>query len=209
MGLGPLRQFRQAITGLCALLLLIAVNSQYVYASNGAYGDGAYGSCSYGTCSIGLSTNGTVEADVLPTSGTSCSVQKDSVGITTDSSTGYTLSLSDSGTNNSLSDGANSIAATNGTQSSPAVLTADTWGYRIDGVGGFGSGPTSAVSNVAPPGLTFALVPLSSSGPNTLVNSSGPADPTVTTSVWYGVCASSSTPTGTYSNVVTYTAIIN
>lgn len=199
-------------------LLSLVLMVSYLFISSPAtvfantYGNGNYGACTYNNCGITLSTSGNVNLNItLVGGGPTCSDNSDSVGVNTDSSTGYTLTLIDSTTNTNMvgaSHGSN-IAAASGTTSSPAVLTADTWGYRVDGLSGFGSGPTSSGSNTSPLSLTFAGVQPSSGTPDTIATSSSPADPTVTTPVWYGVCADSTIPADTYSNVVTYTAVTN
>lgn len=199
----------KAIIISCLLLLGVGCGTHYAYAASNAYNDGTYGACTYNVCPITLTTSSTVSVNVLPTSSTQCTIQKDSVGVTTDSSTGYNLTLGDVDTSNSLANGVNNITAVSGTQASPAALGANKWGYRVDGIGGFGAGPTSAASNISPPSTTFAAVPLSSSTADTIATSTSPADPTVTTSVWYGTCADASIPAGTYSDNVIYTALIN
>lgn len=189
------------------LLLLLGVGGQYGMALS--YGSGTFGTCSYGSCAITLTSSGTVNINVAPSIGTTCTVQSDAVGVTTDASTGYTLTFKDNDTTNSMDGSSTSIPSIGGTQASPVALTANTWGYRVDGIGGFGAGPTSAGSNIAPPSGAFAAVPLSTQSADTLATSSSAADPTVTTSVWYGLCVNASVPSGTYSDSVVYTALTN
>lgn len=174
------------------------------------YGAGSYGTCSYGTCSITLTTSGSIAANVTPAAGaTRCSVSKDTVTATTDSSTGYTVTLTDTDTTNTLAGTSSNIIASTGTPASPVVLAANTWGYRVDSIASFGAGPTSAITNAAVPTVTFAAVPLSS-GTAGLIRSTTSADGTaVATPVWYGVCANTSLTSGSYSDSVTYTATIN
>jgi len=147
---------------------------------------------------------------VIPGASTTCTVQSDSVAVTTDSSTGYTLTLNDNDTSNQMP-GSNggTIDALSGTNASPALFSVNKWGYRVDDNGGFGSGPTAASSNSGLPSATFAAVPLSSATPDTIATSVAPADPALTTSVWYGLCASASTLNGSYSDSVLYTAVVN
>lgn len=173
------------------------------------YSAGTYGTCTYGTCSISLTTSGTISINVTPAAGaTKCTVANDVVTATTDSSTGYTVSLTDTDTSNTMN-GPTSIAASAATPASPAVLTANAWGYRVDSVAGFGAGPTSGVVSGAVPSLTFAGVPLSSGTPGLIRTTSTADTGTVNTSVWYGLCANSSLQNGSYSDSVTYTALIN
>jgi hypothetical protein len=184
------------------------------YADN--YGAGNYNAGVYcggsNTCGISLSTSGTVSLNITPVGGsTICTDSSDSAAVTTDSGAGYTLTLGDGDTNTNLVGGSHggTIAASSGTVGSPAVLTANKWGYRVDGLGGFGSGPTTSGTNTAPLSLTFAGVQSSANTPDTIASSSAPADPAVTTTVWYGACANTTLPTDTYSDSVTYTAVVN
>ncbi len=87
-------------------------------------------------------------------------------------------------------------------------MSVNTWGYRVDGIGGFGAGPTSAQSSAAISGsIKFAAVPATGS-PNTIKTTTGTAS-SDTTSVWYGIAANTTQPNGTYTNSVTYTATAN
>ncbi len=188
-------------------LILLGLSTIPVMAST--YGSGNYGACQYGSCSISVSSNGSVSLNVTPSTGASCTIQSDTVSVLTDNSNGYSLTLDNSSTNTALTSGGNTIPATTGTFSSPTALTANTWGYRIDGVGSFGSGPTTAQTNVSPSSETFDGPPASSVSPDTIANTSGSADPAVNTTIWYGVCANTSTPNGSYTTQVTYTAVTN
>ncbi len=176
------------------------------------YGSGNYGTCQYGGCSITLTTSGTVSLPITPVGGsTTCTTQSDSVGVLTDSSTGYILTLADSDTTTALSGVSHggTITASSGTPASPATLSANKWGYRVDGLSSLGSGPTTAGTNTAPLSLTFAGVQPSSGTPDTIATTSVAANPTVTTSVWYGACAAATLTADTYSDTVTYTAVTN
>lgn len=179
------------------------------YASN--YSSGSYGTCTYDNCSISLSTSGSVSIDVTPvTSSITCTVSKDNVTATTDSSTGYTITLQDSDTSTTLAGpSASSIAPIGATPSQPAALTANTWGYRIDGIDGFGSGPTSTTSNSPVPNVTFASVPSSNTAAATVRSTTSTDSNSVTTPVWYGLCANTNVQSGSYTDSVTYTALVN
>lgn len=191
-------------------LVVLAVGS---VAADATYGSGPYGNCAYGTaCSITVSSNSTVNVNVAPVSGGSCTVHSDSVGVLTDNTAGYTLTVTTTGTNTNLVNGGNTISPNGGTFASPSALTVSSWGYRVDGLGSFGSGPTTAQSNVSPgsiSSITFAAMAASNATPVTLANTSAPANPTQTTTVWYGVCAGTSQAAGTYSTQVTYTGVTN
>ncbi len=154
-----------------------------------------------------FTTSGTVNVNVTPTVGGVQTIASDTVTVSTNDVAGYTLKLEDADANTNLVSGANNIAATTGTQASPIALTSGKWGYRVDSVGGFGAGPTSPQSNAAISALTFAGVPVSGS-PNTLKATGTNASNDVTT-VWYSVVANTTVLSGTYTDIVTYTALVN
>ncbi|RYX79474.1 hypothetical protein EON76_02030 [bacterium] len=156
---------------------------------------------------ISITTSTTVALAVTPTASGSATSSSDSVNVTTNNATGYTLSLADTDTNTALVSGGNTIAAHAGTFASPTTLANNTWGYRVDGVGTFGAGPTAAQPNVANLSGTWAGVPSSASAQQlktTATNNTGDA-----TTVFYGVKADTTKPSGTYTDSVTYTAITN
>jgi hypothetical protein len=155
-----------------------------------------------------LTTDGTVDVDVTPSGAGAQTIASDTVTVSTNDTSGYTLQLEETTASTDLESGANTIPASSGTQASPAVMSANTWGYRVDSVGGFGAGPTSGQSSAAISGtITFAAV-ADNGSPNTLKTTSGTAS-NDTTTVWYGVAADTTQPSGTYTNSVTYTATAN
>lgn len=177
------------------------------------YGSGDYGTCIYEgsatACSITITTSGTVSLSVTPTSSGVYTTASDNVTVGTNASTGYTLTLRDTDTSTNLTSGADTIAPSAGTQALPVVRALGTWGYRVDGIGGFGAGPTSAESNVSSSSYTFAGVPASSQSANTIASSANAANPAVVTKVWYGVRLDTTTPSGVYTDQVVYTATTN
>jgi hypothetical protein len=173
------------------------------------YGSGDYGTCTYDTCGINVLTSTTVNLPVTPTTGGVNSTAEDEVSVTTDATTGYTLTLLDFDTDTDLDSAGDSMAASIGTQASPITLALNTWGYRVDGVAGFGAGPTSAQNSDASALYTFAGVPASNQTAHTLNTTSVAANPADTTSVWYGVRVDTTKSNGTYTNQVTYTAVTN
>jgi hypothetical protein len=155
-----------------------------------------------------FTTSGTVSDNVTPTGSGAQTIQSDTVTVSTNDSSGYTLQLAESSATTTLTSGSNTIPASAGTQTTPTVMAANTWGYRADGVGGFGAGPTTSASNAVISGtIKFAGVPVPAS-PNTLADTAGTASNAITT-VWYGVAANTSQPSGTYTNTVTYTCTAN
>lgn len=173
------------------------------------YGAGSYGTCTFDTCGISITSSGTVSLGVIPAAGGVYTTASDSVNVTTGSSTGYTLRLSDTDTNTSLASGLNTIPASSGIPVSPVNLPINSWGYRVDGQHGFDAGPTVAQSNVSSSSYVFAGVPASNQTSHIIKTTSVAADPSDTTLVWYGVYIDTSKPNGTYSNQVVYTAVTN
>lgn len=174
------------------------------------YSAGAYGACEYNSCGITFGAQSSISIDVTPSSGTPlCSVASAEVQVATPSTTGYTLSMTDTDTNTSLVSGGNSVPTKSGTSASPTAMTTNTWGYRVDSINGFGAGPTSVITNGSIPALTFAAIPASSATPDIIAATTGPADPYISTYVWYGLCANTSQPNGAYSDSVTYTVVVN
>ncbi len=193
----------------CGLFILLATTS-VVEASPTSYGHGTYGSCTYTQCGITVSSNSTVNVNVIPSSSGQCTVQSDTVSVLTSNSSGFTLTMSTSTANTALVSGANSISASTATSATPVILSNNTWGYRVDGLGGFGAGPTTAQSNAnSPLSSAFAGVPSSSVTAATLAATAIAANPAVATTIWYGVCADTTIPSGTYTTQVVYTAVSN
>jgi hypothetical protein len=157
---------------------------------------------------ITVSSSGTVNIDATPTASGVQTIGSDTVTVSTNDSAGYTLKLGETTATTTLTSGGNTIAATTGTQAAPVVETANSWGYRVDGVGGFGAGPTTSASSAAISG-TIKFAPVAASGsPNTIKTTAVVAS-SDTTTVWYGVAVNSTAVAGTYTNSVTYTATAN
>ena len=155
-----------------------------------------------------LTTNGTVNVNVVPTGSGAQTISSDTVTVSTSDTNGYTLQLAETGAGSTLVSGSDTIPASSGTQGTPIAMAVNSWGYRVDGVGGFGAGTTSSQSSAAVSGtIKFAAVPATGS-PNTIKTTSGTATNDAST-VWYAVAANTSQPAGTYTNSVTYTATAN
>jgi hypothetical protein len=155
-----------------------------------------------------LTTNGTVNVNVTPTGSGAQTLASDTVTVSTNDAAGYTLQLAETSASSALVSGGNSIPASAGNQTTPVVMATNTWGYRVDSLGGFGAGPTSSQASTAISGtIKFAAVPATAS-PNTLKTTATTAA-NDTTTVWYGVAANTTQPSGAYTNSVTYTATAN
>jgi hypothetical protein len=156
---------------------------------------------------ISMTTSGTVTIGVTPGASAAATSASDTVTVATNSSNGYTLTLADADATTGLTSGGNTIAAHTGTWASPTTLATNKWGYRVDGAGTFGAGPTSAQTNQANLSGTWAGMPATGSA-QTLKTTGTTAAADVTT-VWYGVKVDASQPNGVYSDSVTYTATTN
>jgi len=154
-----------------------------------------------------FTSSGTVAVNVSPTAGGVQTIANDVITVSTNNAAGYNLTINETTGSSALVSGGNSIPASAGTFASPIAQAVNTWGYRIDGAGGFGPGPTSAASNTAISAVTFAAVPATAS-PQTIKSTSSTAT-NDTTNVWYGVAVNTATPSGSYTNSVTYTAVAN
>ena len=169
----------------------------------GAYSATATGQVRY----ITLSAPTSVDIAVTPAGGTKMSSKSANVLVATNAATGYKLSLSTQSTNRNLTNGSQTIAPTAGTQTAPIALSGSAWGYRVNGIGNFGS-TTTAENNVASSAYTWAGVP-DHAAPH-VIRTTTVANPTVeTTAVWYGVSVTGSQQSGIYTATVTYTAINN
>lgn len=173
------------------------------------YGSGNFGNCDYGSCTITLTSSGIASMAVVPTPAGKCTVQSDGVSVLTDSTTGYSLTMTTNSISNAMTSGVGNITASSGTPAVPAILSMNTWGYRVDSLGSFGAGPTTTQNSGSIPSVTFAGVPANNQAPAQIASSSSPANPAVTTTAWYGVCANSTVPSGNYTTTITYTAVTN
>jgi hypothetical protein len=155
---------------------------------------------------ISVSTSSTVALNVTPVSGGSQTSASDTVSVSTNNSAGYTLTLANADATTTLVNGGNTIAAHAGTQGTPTALANNSWGYRVDSIGGFSTGG-AVENNVTSSSITYAGVP-ATGAPNTIKTTAATASGDTTT-VWYAVKADTSKPNGTYSDTVTYTATTN
>ena len=174
----------------------------------------AVGTSSPSTTAIGtplyitLSSLPTINLNVTPDSAGRISSQANTATVSTNNANGYTLQLSTTSSSRNLtrSGGSETLTPSSGSSSSPGALATNTWGYRVDNTGSFGSG-TYLETNVTSSVFTWAGVPGVSS-PTTLRTTSSTASNDQTT-IWYGMKAASDKPSGNYINTILYTAIVN
>lgn len=194
----------QTVTGL-------AIGTTYTFrvSAVNSVGAGSPSSTATGTpIYITASASSSLAIGVTPADTARLSSNYQDVSVTTNAPGGYTLGLSTSGASQNLANGGFTIGPSSGTFSSPvASLVANTWGYRVDGTGGFGSGTTTAETNVNNSAYTWAGVRANGS-PDT-IQSRSTAVSGDSTRVWYAVSVDVSKPAGTYTNTIIYTAVSN
>ena len=173
-----------------------------------AIGTGAYSATATGRIRyITLSAPTSVDIAVTPAGGTKMSSKSANVLVATNAATGYKLSLSTQSANRNLTNGSQTITPIAGTQTAPVALSGSAWGYRVNGIGNFGS-TTTVENNVASSAYTWAGIP-DHAAPH-VIRTTTVANPTAeTTAVWYGVSVTGSQQSGIYTATVTYTAINN
>ena len=155
-----------------------------------------------------FTTSGNVDVSATQTPSGVQTISSDTVTVSTNDSAGFTLKLAETTGSSTLTSGSNTIPASSGTLASPVAASVNTWGYRVDGIGGFGAGPTSGATSAAISGsIKFAAVPATAS-PDTIKTTATTATNNVTT-VWYGLAVNTTIPSGSYTNSVTYTALTN
>ena len=154
---------------------------------------------------ISISSAGTVSLSIVPTSGGAVSSASDTVTVSTNKASGYTLSLADSDSTASLVSGSDTFTAHAGTFAAPTALANGKWGYAVAG-GNFDASYSAETSNNSSTSK-WAGVPVTGS-PQTIKTTASAAT-SDTTTVWYAAKANTSQPAGTYSDSVTYTATTN
>lgn len=194
---------KKALTSMAAM---VALGSSPIVASAATTSQNTTINATIGAA-ISMTTSNTVALAITPTASGAASSNSDTVTVSTSNSSGYTLTMSNTDTTLTLANGGNTIAAHSGTFGSPSTLANNAWGYRVDGVGSFGAGPTSAQTNQANLSQNWAGVPANGSA-HTLKTTGGVASADVTT-VWYGVKTDTTKPSGLYTDSVTYTATTN
>jgi hypothetical protein len=164
----------------------------------------------------------TTSIDVSSASGVKQSINKDTVSVSTNNATGYTLKLADADTSNDMcvtpGGGCTGIPSTSATSTTPAFMSAaNQWGYHIDN--GTTTWCSTAVncaslltlpstSTAASATLKFAKVPLSSGTADTLKTTATTASGD-TTPVYYAINVDPTQASGTYKDDVVYTATVN
>jgi len=154
-----------------------------------------------------FSSSGTVAINATPTAGGVQTTNNDVVTVSTNNTAGYTLQLNETSASTALVATGGSIPATTGTIASPVALAVNTWGFRVDSstIGGFGATATTPATNAAIGAVKYAAIPTTAA---TIKTTSATAT-NDTTNVFYSVAVNTATPSGSYTNSVTYTAVTN
>jgi hypothetical protein len=155
------------------------------------------------TTSQGNSNN--VDFSLAPGASPVLSSASDTITVNTNNTAGYLLTLADGDATETLTNGANTIAASANTTTAPAALATNTWGFAKPGAPFDVS--YSAETNSTTSTTKWAKIP-STGSPYTLKTTAAVAT-NDTTTVWYAAKVDSSKPTGTYTDQVVYTATTN
>ncbi|HUD11020.1 MAG TPA: hypothetical protein VMS08_01295 [Candidatus Saccharimonadia bacterium] len=152
--------------------------------------------------------SGTVTLGVVPSAGGLQSIASDTVTGDTNDTSGLTITLAEnSPSSTDMISGSNTIPTSSGTPAVPVLEASNTWGWRIDSLAGFGSGPTGAVSSASPSAtLKFAAIPANAS-PYTIDTTA--TNGSASSTIWYGANVTTGQPTGVYSTTVLYTITLN
>ncbi len=152
---------------------------------------------------ITVNSSGPVEINTAPTSTAVTSSARDTVNVSTNDPDGYSLTLATTTADRTLSNGTDTIQPSSGDIATPTTLTANHWGFRVDGLSGF-SGTTTAETNVSTSSFNWAGVP--AAGGDVTIKQTNDVASGDSTDVWYAMSVDTSMPSGTYSNTVVYTA---
>ncbi|MGO3702061.1 MAG: RCC1 domain-containing protein [Candidatus Saccharimonadales bacterium] len=145
-----------------------------------------------------------VSIDVTPGSSTRISSGSHAANVSTNSVTGYTLSLAANNQTLTHANNSDTINPVGGTPAAPTQLTGASWGFRVPNIAGFGSGGT-VEQNVATSNYLWAGLPAPAS--EAIIRTQTAAVENQSTTVWYGVSIPPEQPAGTYAQTVTYTVV--
>lgn len=161
---------------------------------------------------ISISSGANVGLSLTPDATGVISSASNTVTVSTNNSTGYSLAIKDSDATTTLASGANSFT----TNASPTVADAlanGEWGWAVPsgttgvGVTAFGAS-YSALDSSSVLTSTWAGVNNNAGAAVNIKTTSATATSDATT-VWFAARANTSQPTGSYTGAVTYTATTN
>ena len=152
-------------------------------------------------------TTSTVSVSLSPGGSAVESVGSDVVSVSTNDTDGYTLDVAASDATRNLTAGANTIVPTAAaTPAAATTLTTNSWGWCVVGLGACSA--SYSVTNDQAAGASGNWIAMPASGSAIQVKSTSTTASNDTTTFYYGVNVNSTKPTGTYTDAVTYTALV-
>lgn len=202
---------RQKISAWAAVLSLVGVVIAPAAASAVSGTDNSTVSVTVGD-TISISSADTVSFAIAPTGSGALTNDSDVVTVSTNRTTGYTLTLADTDATTTLVSDSNTFTASAGTKTVPITLANGTWGYAVasstTGLGTNGFDATYSVeTNATSSTSKWSGVP--ATGAPVMIKTTATTATNDATTVWYAARANTSQPTGTYTGSVTYTATTN
>ena len=159
---------------------------------------------------ISITTSGTVTLNITPVSGGNQSSASDTVTVNTNNATGYNLAVKDADATLTLTNGANTIAASSNTFAGATTLANNTWGWAVanttTGIGsnGFDASYSTFTDQSSHASHWAGITASDQQFKNTSTTATND-----TTTVWYSAKADTTKPNGTYTDTVVYTATTN
>ena len=157
---------------------------------------------------ISVQSTSNVALNINPTATQAkASSGKATVTVSTNNATGYNLKIGMNGADRNLNKATDNITAHAGTLAAPTVLANNTWGYRVENVGGFNAGNITPENNVNDLAGTFAGVPAQNAEEE--IKNHNAAVQSNTTDVLFGAKVDATKPSGAYTGTVVFTATAN
>lgn len=157
---------------------------------------------------ISVQSTSNVALNINPTATQAkASSGKATVTVSTNNATGYNLKIGMNGADRNLNKATDNITAHAGTLAAPTALANNTWGYRVENVGGFNAGNITPENNVNDLAGTFAGVPAQNAEDQ--IKNHNAAVQSNTTDVLFGAKVDATKPSGAYTGTVVFTATTN
>ena len=157
---------------------------------------------------ISVQSTSNVALNINPTATQAkASSGKATVTVSTNNATGYNLKIGMNGADRNLNKATDNITAHAGTLTAPTALANNTWGYRVENVGGFNAGNVTPENNVNDLAGTFAGVPAQNAEDQ--IKNHNAAVQSNTTDVLFGAKVDATKPSGAYTGTVVFTATAN
>jgi hypothetical protein len=157
---------------------------------------------------ISVQSTSNVALNINPTATQAkASSGKATVTVSTNNATGYNLKIGMNGADRNLNKATDNITAHAGTLAAPTALANNTWGYRVENVGGFNAGNITPENNVNDLAGTFAGVPAQNAEEE--IKNHNAAVQSNTTDVLFGAKVDATKPSGAYTGTVVFTATAN